>query len=203
MPSGHRYCHDFALWLHASPDFSLLFQELQSMTAPKWNGLLGLLCRNNMAQVWLLLSSYSQGTTAGELKHQGQVGMSRTHTVPNARSWQGLFWGLGCKWLLQPMGLVYMSPGGYFVRKPGWLLAEPDGLPSRETSSQPVGRSARSDVLLQNMLLRINWFPLRWLKPSEKLPTGPIANRSWFALCQKCYVLSLIIRHPVEEPPLW
>lgn len=76
-------------------------------------------------------------------------------------------------------------------------------LSSRETSSQPVGRSARSDVLLQNMLLRINWFPLRWLKPSEKLPTGPIANRSWFALCQKCYVLSLIIRHPVEEPPLW
>lgn len=78
-----------------------------------------------------------------------------------------------------------------FGRKPYRHLVAPDCQPSRETCLQPIGESARSDLLLQNVLLRINWVPSRQISPSEKFPAGPIANHSRFGLCQKMlYVVS-------------
>lgn len=83
-------------------------------TAPKWNGLFGLLCRSNKVQVWLLISSYSQGTTAGELKHQGLVGMYQTHTIPSARSWHGLLGESGVR--------MAAAADGFGLHEPRWVF---------------------------------------------------------------------------------
>lgn len=119
MPSGHKYCHDFALWLLASPDFVIAVPgttEYDS-TQMKWAPRAALSeQRDTDVAPSLTLQPGNNSRRAQTSRAGGNV------PDPYSPTCQVLTWafgGLGCKWLPQPTGLVYTSPGGYFVRKPG------------------------------------------------------------------------------------
>ena len=96
--------------------------------------------------------SAARGANDGEPKDL--VSLPDIGDVPDPCSLKAVGPGMGCQGEQE------------FGRKPDRCLVVPDWQPSGETCSQLVGGSARSDLLLQNVLLRINWVP----------PSAPLKN---------------------------
>jgi len=95
--------------------------------------------------------SAARGARDGEL--QDLVSLPDIGDVPGLCSLEASGSGVGCQ------------GDQRFGRKPDRRLVMPDWQPSGENFPQPLGESARSDLVLQNVLFRINWVPPRQVSP--------------------------------------